>query len=249
MSQVDRAEMVERVRKLLAKVGGKSGCTQEESQAAFTKASRYIMEHNLTLEDIEGKPCERERDPDVWVEEEVYVTGRWSMENALCSRILSRFFFVHGLYQRRASSRCFGNQNTVYSLFGKAENVAVARHIWTALHHAFDHHWKTYKIRNNRPTTERRLFVEGMARGFSEKLSSERAAEASQRDRVTGKQGGTVLALTSIEQRTRAKLDEKYPKLGTRMVSFSKVVGDQSTKDAGYEVGKSLNLNRELESK
>lgn len=227
-----------RIRKILARTEG-AGCTPAEAEAAFAKASKLLAEHNLSMEDIAVSAGGE--DSETWLEEQVYETGRWSLEDNSCFHILKAYFFVEGYFQNRAGRKAL-------MLFGKAENVAAARHVWDALHAAFDRQWMMYRILNKRPASERRLFVTGMARGFTTKLKDERRAMEVERDMAKGGGGGTALALTSIAEKTALEFKKAHANLGkAKRSGFAATRGSASTFEAGQEAGRNLNLNKSVE--
>ena len=225
--------IVAQIRKILSRTEG-TGCTPAEAESAFAMASRKLAEHNLTMEDIAASTTASEES---WVTEEVERMGKWMLEDNLCYGILKEFYFVECILNPIPSGRAF-------MMFGTPENVAVGRHIWGALHASFDRCWIMYKILNKRPASEKRLFVAGMAKGFSQKIRDERAAQVIERDLLRG--GGTELALTSIAEKTALAFKKANPSTKTRNGRFSETLGDRSTLEAGVEAGRALNLNRAL---
>ena len=232
MNEKPPAAIIDVIRKILSKTEA-NGCTAAEAETAFAMASRKLADHNLTMEDVATPGCGEES----WVEEELIETGRWSLEDNLCYGIIKNFYFCEGFFNRR-------NGKKVFLLFGNPENVAVGRHVWEALHSSFDRCWTMFRYLNKRPATEKRLFVTGMARGFSTKLREEREAHVIERDLMGS--GGTALALVNVNDKVNAALRTNHPELGSGGRSLQGAVGDRSTLQAGFEAGKALNLNRAL---
>lgn len=227
-------KLIETIRKILSKTEA-AGCTPAEAEAAFAMASRFLAEHNLTMDDVafDDPPCS-------WAEESIDEMGRWTLEHNLCYGILKSYFFVEGYLdpKGRRKSLC---------LFGKPENVATTRHVWAALHAAFDRHWKEYRARHGLPASERRLFVSGIAKGFSQKLKEEREAQEIERDLLTGRSGGTALALRDVMEQTSLALKQRHKDLKKRNTTFAGTSGLKSTLEDGVRVGRSLNLNKAIE--
>lgn len=221
------------IRKILLRTEA-GGCTPAEAEAAFAMASRKLAEHNLTMEDVSVKGGKDES----WAEEGLLETGRWSLEDNLCYAILKQYYFVEGFFNRVP-----GSSRKVFMIFGKPDNVATGRHVWNALHASFDRCWITYKIINKRPAGEKRLFVCGMAKGFTEKLRDEREAQVIERDLMSGTKG-TALALTSIADKTLAAYKAAHPLHKDSSGTMANAKGDQSTLQAGYKAGRNLSLNR-----
>ena len=227
-------KLVEIIRKILVRTEDR-GCSPAEAEAAFAMAARKLAEHNLTMEDIAVSSVPGEES---WIEEELIETGRWSLEDNLCYGIIKNFYFCEGFFNRRDGKK-------VFRLFGKPENVAVGRHVWSALHASFDRCWTMYKYLNRKPASEKRLFVSGMARGFSQKLKEEREAQAIERD-LMGRGGGTALALVNINDKILAAYKASHPEHKPSRSNRSEVRGDRSTLQAGIEAGRTLNLSRAL---
>lgn len=232
MSEKPKDGIIELIRKILSRTES-AGCTPGEAEAAFAMAARKLAEHNLTMEDVAVPKGGEES----WMEEAIHETGRWSLENNLAYGILKEFYFVEGFFNRSASGKTF-------MIFGKAENVATGRFIWNALHASFDRCWTMYRYLNKRPAGEKRIFVAGMAKGFSQKLRDERAAMEIERDLMTGK--STALALTSIAKKTQLAYKAAHPQHKSSGRSMTGVTGDRSTLAAGIEAGRSLKLSRAL---
>jgi plasmid stabilization system protein ParE len=232
-----KADLIERVRKILTKTEA-TNCTQAEAASALAFASKLMAEHNLTVDEVNASTDAAES----WLEDEVYETGRWGLEDSLVYGIVKEFFFVEGFFN-------LNNGKKVLLFFGKASNVAAARNTWNSLHAAFDRLWTMYRILNRRPAGERRLFVSGLAKGFAEKLRDERRAMEIERDIVQGTaSGGTALALRSVADETLAEYRKAHPKHGKATRGrFAAVEGDRSTLQAGYEAGKVLNFAKGVE--
>ena len=226
------AAVVELIRKLLKKTT-ENGCTEAEAATAFAMASRKLAEHNLTMDEVTAD----EKGEASWIEEEVEELARWSLEDNLRYGILREFYFVECVLMPR-------NGRKVFHIFGKPENVQVARFVWHALGSSFERCWMIYKITHKVPASEKRLFLSGMAQGFSEKLRAERRAQVIERDLVRGGGPGTALALTSITAQIQAAFTTHYGKTKKNGGGFAATNGSQSTLDAGVSAGRNLNLNR-----
>jgi Protein of unknown function (DUF2786) len=238
MSEAAKAEVIEKVRKILSKTTEQSGCSEAEAGAAFRKASAIMAEHNLSMDEITVKDATD--NDESWIEADVFETGRWSLENNLAWGIAKEFFFIEGFFDRK------GNQK-VLRFFGKRENVETARWVFNSLLASFERLWHHYRITHGVDASERRLFVSGVARGFSDKLREERQAMAMERDIVKGsRSGSTELALTNIQALTEAKYREKHPGGKPSKGHFAELGGSTSTLAAGMAAGRKLNLNRAI---
>ena len=229
-------KLIDQIKKILSKTTS-NGCTAAEAEAAFAMASRKLAEHNLTLEDVAGHDGP---ETESWAEEEVHETGRWSLEDNLVYGIIKSHFFCEGFFNRRSGRK-------VFLLFGKPENVATGRHVWSALHAAFDRQWTNYRYTHNKPASERRLFVSGMAKGFNQKLKDEREAMTIERD-LTCSGKGTALALVDIGAKIQAAMKAQNPDLKPKKTNYAAAEGSTSTLQAGIAAGRSLSLNRAVDA-
>jgi hypothetical protein len=246
MSERPKADVIERVRKILAKTE-QAGCTPEEAEAAFQMASRIMAEHNLDMAEIESK----EGGEPSWLEEEIQQTGRWSLEQNLAYSIAKQFFFVEGFFTYRVvrAADAHAVRYKVLRFFGTPENLAAARWVYTALLEAFDRLFHEYRQRTGALASDRRLFIAGVADGFEAKLTDERKAVEIERDLLQGRRrGGTEIMLRSIMDQTTEAYRKAHPpaKKKARDIRFTKVTGDQSALEAGYHAGRNLNLNRAI---
>jgi SHS2 domain-containing protein len=239
VSETANAQVIERVRKLLAKTTG-AGCTPEEAEAAFKTASRIMAEHNLDMAEVEAK----EGGEQSFIEEDIETLARWELEDNLVYGIVKRHFFVEAILD----SRCVnGKWKKVLRFFGLPHNVQTARFVHGALHDAFDGLFAAYRKQTGAPASDRRIFVSGVASGFNQKMDEERQSMEIERDILNGKRSGaTALSVANIGAITLSKFQEAHPKRTNNKSSFASVTGSQSALDAGYKAGKSLNLNRAI---
>jgi hypothetical protein len=236
-SERPQAKVVEVIKKLLAKTV-EAGCTQAEAAHAFAKATELLTKYNLRLDDVRVR--EQVGGYEMFTEEPAIETGKWTIEMNMAYQIVHEFYFVEGIFLDRE-----GRTRTLY-LFGTETNVATARHIFTALLSTADRLWTIYKICKKRPSSDRRIFVVGLMKGFHDKLREEREALKMEQDLLKGTSGGTALAIRRIEDMTVEKYKEKYPKTKTARGNYADVQGDQGSLKAGYEAGRRLNLQRTI---
>jgi hypothetical protein len=248
MSERPRADIIERIRKILKKTE-ENGCTEVEAQNAFKLASHIMAQYNLTMADVEstGQPDGEEIG---WFEEEAYEAGgRWTLEDNYAYFLVKEFFFVEGYIRTRRTN---GRTDKRLYLFGKPSNVEVAKWAFGALIDAFDRLFREYRYRTGAPAAERRIFVTGIARGFEDKMREERQALEIQRDmecRAEGKSNGpgTALVLAHIRQKTAAAFAEAHREVGKARSNFSALVGTQGALQAGYNAGRALKLARPID--
>lgn len=233
-----KVDLIEKLKKILKKTED-AGCTPEEAENAFKLASRLMAEHNLEMADLAGGDG---TDDLSWLEDDVAEFGRWDLPRSLAWGICHEFFFVEG-YQTRV-----GNRKGL-RFFGTAANVEAAKFTFAALLDAFERLFAEYRAASGCPTSERRLFTTGVAKGFKEKMKEEREAMEIERDIVAGKAGGsTALVLVSVAERTKSAYKEAHPKHKYGRASFADAKGSASSLDAGYRAGRNLSLRRPVGS-
>jgi len=243
---MEKNDVIERVRKILAKTEN-AGCTQAEAELAFQTASRIMAEHNLDMAEVEQK----DEGSVSWVEEDAFETGRYTLEDNLAYGIVHRHFFVEAFFSFKWVN---GKARKVLRFFGQPHNVETAKWAFNALLDAFDRLFREYRKTSGCPATDRRLFISGVANGFSEKMNDERRAMATERDLLQGKvSGSTALAVLDIAKQTNVAFQEAhksfFKKDGStkgRASSFAAVTGSRSSFEAGQAAGRNLNLNRAI---
>lgn len=190
----DRDDVIERVRKMMERSVGR-GCTAAEAETAAAMAARFMAEHNLTMAEVEEHETAVD---DRWTTVDADIAPRLNLEAELAAGIVARYFFVRWYYQRRWDD-VQARVVTALRFFGKPDNVETARWVYKALRAAFESLWTDYKVKTGTHHTERRLFVSGVARGFTDKMKAERAAMEVERSSDTftaGKAAGARLNLS-----------------------------------------------------
>lgn len=248
-----KESIIERVRKILLKTE-QAGCSADESEKAFAIASRLMAEHNLSMDEVE----KREGGEQSWLEDDAYETGRWTLEDNLAYGIVHRYFFVEAYFGYKHIEDKKGNYRQVKILrfFGRPDNVETAKWTFNALLGTFDRLFRGYRDRTGALASDRRIFVSGVANGFTQKMHDERRAMEVEGDLVQNKtSGSTALALTGIREQTIMAYKEAhaghFKKDGSKRgssIRFSTVSGSASAFEAGQHAGLSLNLNRSIGS-
>jgi hypothetical protein len=228
-------KLIDRIKKILSKTE-EAGCTQAEADAAFAKASKLLAEHNLDMSIVTAEMPE-------WTEEAAIETGRWSLEHNLAYHIIKNYFFVSPYL-----NSVQGPKRVVRHLmiFGTPDNVQIAKFVFGELLDSFDSLWKSYRAANGLPLTEKRAYITGVSKGFSDKMREERAILEAERDVMEGSSGSTSIVLASLTKKTELAFQEKHSNMGTTKIGFAPTKGSQSSLDAGYKAGRSLNINRKI---
>jgi hypothetical protein len=239
--------LIDRIKKILSKTE-EAGCTPQEAEAAFAMASKLMTEHNLSMEDVRlsGEEVKEE-----WANETAGTFGHWTLAHNYAFAIAKEFCFVEGMFTYRYPEGA-SNARKVFHLFGTKENVAAGRFMFTALLEAFDRLWLDHRSRTGDPASSKRLYVVGVASGFTIRMRDERKAVEAERDLLQAKpSGSTALAVISIAQRTREQhiqqhFGGKEPK--ARSGKYAETRGSHSTFEAGVRDGKQLSLHRSIEA-
>ena len=173
-----KESVIERVRKILPRRSG-PGCTAEESRAGSQLASRIMAEHNLAGE-IERK----EGGEQSWLEDDVYETGRWTLEDNLAYGIVTRHFFVEGFFgcgsrrtgeRRRHKSRCCGSSASPRTSRRRSGPSTTSWTPSTGCSHE-------YRGRTGLCGQRRRIYISGVAQRVLQKMEDERKAMEVERD-------------------------------------------------------------------
>ena len=241
-----KESLIERIRKILAKTED-AGCTEAESQKAFALASRLMAEHNLTMDEVERK----EGGEQSWLEDDACTVSKWTLEDNLAWGIVHQHFFIEGYFTHQYVD---GNVKKVLMFFGRPDNVQTAKWTFNALLEAFDRLFGEYRKRTGAPASDRRIFISGVASGFSSKMTDEKRAMEVERDLLQGKtSGSTALALAGIREQTLMAYKEHNPgcfkKNGEKRTArgnYANLTGSASAFEAGQRAGRSLNLNRSI---
>ena len=225
-------ELSDKIRKILKRTE-EAGCTPDEAASAMKMASRLMVEHNLSLEEIQ-----RSSDDDGMVEGEAQDVGcRMLIEHTLAGSIIKKHFFVAAFWTTRYVN---DKQHKIMMLMGTQANVETAKFVYRSLISAFETTFADYRFRTRCPLSDKKGFVFGVYNGFDEKLTMERKIMEVENE-VEGRVG-TGIVLASVAAKAMAAYREKYPNHTTKKSGPIKTT--QSSMDAGYATGRNLNLNR-----
>ena len=204
-----------------------------------------MAEHNLCMDEVEKK----EGGEQSWLDEDAYETGKWTLEDNLAWGIVHRHFFVEAYFGHKHVEKKEGKHRQVKVLrfFGRPDNVQTAKWTFNALIDAFDRLFSEYRKRTGAPASDRRIFITGVASGFTPKMNDERRAMEVERDLVQGKtSGSTALALAGIGEQTIMAYKEASPRVlqqggqQERQLwrrQLRTVTGDPSAFEAGQRAG------------
>lgn len=233
-------EILSRIAKLLAKAND-SSCTEAEAATFLAKATQLLTEHNLDLQDI---ALTNDNTSDSFLEEEVFSTGRWIFPHQSAYSVINQFCFVKGVfYYKRGKQR---NVKQLY-LFGTKSNIETARWMFDALLAAYERLFDQYRARTLCDVKCKNIYISGVTEGFVSKMHAERESSSANRDidkKLTN--GGTALAIRSVEDNMLAAFNEVYSKNKTTNIQYSRGTGGQSIRQDGYTAGQKLTLNRAI---
>lgn len=229
--------IIERIRKILSKTE-QAGCTEAEANAAFVMANKLLAQHNLDMSVFE-------REVSDYIEESACETGRWSLEHNLAYGIIKNYFFVSP-YLLTISGNVRNRRRLM--IFGTSDNVRVASFTFNELLDSFDRLWKDYRAKNRLPLSEKRAYITGVATGFSNKMRDERRILEAEQDIIKGS-GSTAIVLASVSKKTDIAFREKHKNMKNANIGFAPTRGSQGSFDAGIQAGRSLNINRKIDSR
>lgn len=164
VNQEARDSIIEKIQNLIAKNVGR-GASQGEAENALRLAQRIMLEHNLSLAEVEGYEAKAEN----WVVRTVWRgKGRpWQLQYV--TEVCMKFFFVRGMFYTEK-----GDQDLEF--FGSEENVEIASQVLNYLNPLFRELWKQYRKKTGQRQGASRAYYRGLQMGLIEKLEIERDA-------------------------------------------------------------------------
>lgn len=231
----NRDALIERIRKILVRTE-EAGCTEAEAAAAMAKVQQLLLEHHISMAEIEAAGSE----PDVYELDQNSASYAWDYRHDFASLILTKHYMVKCLL---SNSKASGKLRRKLMIFGDRSSIDTARFVFSALVGSFDRLWREYRMKDPYVcASEKRAFCAGVMKGYSDKLTLERKAfEVEQ----SMKSPGTELVLASAETRLANKFNE-HPMVrgsGSRGINLG---GGGDALAAGYQAGKELNINRSI---
>lgn len=232
--------ILDKVRKLLSKTT-EANCTQAEADGAMQAASRLLAQHNLSMADIVST---QSVSADVWTEELTFKTGRWTAIHNLAYGVVSEFCCV-----KRQFMMSSGVQRRIRNLylFGLRDNVETAKFMFIVLLGNFDGLWQNYYARSQCDLKDKYSYIFGVAAGFSDKMRAERMKFSVEQDIQDNRaSGGTAIMLSSVMEKTELAFRGKHPNLKTANITFGVSNNSDDARNAGYQAGQQLNINRSI---
>lgn len=176
-----QTDILSKIKKILAKADQENA---HEADVAMRMAQRLMLEHNFTMQDVDGL-----EEPDPYIVDRVDEGKcRLTDEAHYANKIISAFFNVVVSYRRgwysNAATKGNGERQArrlSYNYYGKTQNVAVAIHVYGFLTAEFNRLWKVYcaeqkKLGLKMSRNTRKSFILGLYRGLESKLSQEQSS-------------------------------------------------------------------------
>lgn len=221
---------------------------ENEADLAMRKAKALCVKYELDLASIEPDKTKNTEEPIV-KGDYVELGKRMSVCQSAISNLLQSHFNVRVIYH---GSRYFG-QKIVF--IGRKKDIEIATFLNSYLKDEFMRRWRRYYESNKPQVTlsHRGGYLWGLASGLGEKLSeSQRETESERFHEVNRDRGHEVmeqvkqtyaLAVVNHKKKLADKVDEYYPKLGSRRTTY---VRNYNSFSDGKSAGRTININRPL---
>lgn len=159
------SRLVARIHKLLALAQSPN---QHEAETAATTARRLMFKFNIDIE-REAKPGERRYS----YRHLGKPTGRVLEHERRLAHILTRYFFVEGLWVP-VYRPLEGKRGSVFEVCGLPHNLEMAEYVHQFLLSTAERLWKEYRHTSKRRSNrDRQSYITGVMRGFEEKLAAQ----------------------------------------------------------------------------
>lgn len=236
-------EIIEKLKKLI-RLG--TSDNENESQMAMKRAQALAIEHRIDLALLnawEDKEAEEK------YEKKSFGCGqRFSVSQRFVNWIIERHFNVSIVL---TGARCCGRG---LCFIGKTSDIEYAAYINEYLNETFMRLWKSYKTKNNAPTSYRASYLLGLYRGLNEALEANQhkakadkvaSIQAESGEEAANKaQASFELMLASEKDKLNKALTTFFPTL-KRAARYSVSV-KSNVLDDGKRDGASISISRTL---
>jgi len=238
--------VVEKIRKLLA-LASDLNDSKEQAEMAMKKAKELATSYQVDLACIqvfENKKNEEE----IEKSEEISLGKRKSVCQKFITSILQQHFNVKVIY--------FGGRRSGQDIVfvGKRSDIEIATYVQSFLNQEFMRLWQRYhKTTPYSQVKDRNSFFWGLYNGLSDKLKQgEEEAKTSAFDSLATKRSATeveqvksCMALTLVNDTERLKdaVKNMFGRLRT-VRYYTRSTHNGSAREAGYNQGKQISLNR-----
>ncbi len=223
-------DVLAKIQKLLALTGSPN---EHEAKLALVKAQSLMVEHNISLDQVESFSAE----DGGFIEEGVFYNKTQTLpyEVEWVMSVVQNYFFVKVIRQSSFSdefTKVRRKRNINVLFFGAPENIAIAKHVFYYLCRIYRELWLDYKEINEAQRSAAKSFYAGLSAGFSQKLKEERKAH----------DPSTKNALVLIYKKLDDALADFYDNLNLKQMKMN-AGKDNDAYEEGCEQGKKINLH------
>lgn len=224
----NRDDLIDTVRRLLALSGSPN---EHEARAAMAKAQELMLKHQLSMTEIDRAEIAAAG----WAEESIWDGMRMPYEMEFVMSILTTFFFVK-VYR---DSERFDKRRIRWTvrIFGRPDQLPIARHVYFYLSRTFRQLWDRYKATLPRYTyADARTYCNGLHDGLTARLYADRAVQVCE-------SGNALVAMSG-------ELDVAFgngPGAGLKPRHRTPVRPNERTFLDGYQDGCRIQMRRPLE--
>lgn len=219
-----RDSIVQIIQQLLNKQVSR-GCTEAEAEAAMKKAQQLMIEHNLSLLEVEQAEVEKCN----WVTEDAWSGNGQPWDLTFVVDVLQAHFFVKAIFYKGWQR---GKRTTRIVLFGDKENVEVARYLLVFLSRTFRQLWQRHRRQGMTSGHASRAFYLGLRDGLNRKLREEREVQL----REAKREG----ALVPVQKALTKAFNDQFKNL--RELNSQPVRGSDYDYDCGHDQGRRINI-------
>lgn len=222
--------VIAKVRKLLALA---QSSNQHEAELAANLARKVIHRFNLDMLEA-SKHVGSNADTSAYARCTLgRPTGRRQPYESAIASLLIEHFFVRAVWLEHYDVRT-GKRGSILELLGRPENLQMAEFVYDFVLHTAERLWKDHKReRGIKGDKDRRVFLFGVVRGFSNKLRKERK---------TDEQEGLVwVPDAGLDQFTR----RRHPRL---VSGRSTTISNADAYARGREAGATIVLHKPVET-
>lgn len=228
--------LIERTKRLLALA---QSANESESLLAIEKVKELYEKHNLAW------LSEKSSDAGFRLLQIDLQSQKYSAIYSLISSILTENFCVEVIRSYTYDPLKMTPSKTL-EILGTKENLIMAEYVFYFLTQQLDQLWKTYSKSNQIKGSHKRSYQLGVLHGFRNKLKATKKEHPSDSKGPQESTQNRSLVLFKKNEAFSNFMRSHYPRLRTVASSQGRIFG--SSFDEGQKEGRSLNLNRPVES-
>lgn len=213
-------KLIEKIQKLLALAESPN---ENEARAAAEKANALLIEHNLSMQEVENAQFNYTNDT-------LHEGKSMMTEFKYIGSIIQKHFFCRVVVSRSRRER-----KTTLLIAGEKTNVEVAKYIWAFLNRTYKDLWDKHKKATGLGQSSRQAYFVGLSEGLSEQLTVQRKKIEDDR---------------ALVLKRNPELDKFMQKEFGRTGTYSTSSGrqDAEAQAAGREHGKAIQIRRGVTS-